>query len=371
MNQFELSLATPADDAGLRELLATTPMEGDVALAFAREPSYFAASAVDGEFVQVVVARHRNSKRIVGMGSRAISKYFVNGSVQSVGYLSALRIVPEYRGHAGLLMRGYRYFRKLHADGHAAYYLTTIAADNKFAIEVLTSQRAGLPTYHPLGRFHTLTISRSQRVRTKRSNSVSVRAATTEDIQRVLSFFHKVGPRRQFFPSYTGGDDAHWLTRLSELQPDSLLLAFDGNELTGSLGVWDQRQFKQTVVAGYSRGLRFIRLAYNALAPLRGKPRLPRIGQPLEMRYAAVFVVADDRPEIAEALLTAATERLRLAGGEFLIVGMHETDPLLTVARRFGGREFTTLLYAVHWPEEGPNFAELMSRVPYLELGCL
>ena len=41
MNRFTFNLATLDDDASLRDLLAATPMEGAISLAFAREPNYF------------------------------------------------------------------------------------------------------------------------------------------------------------------------------------------------------------------------------------------------------------------------------------------------------------------------------------------
>ena len=51
------SLATPEDDAGLRRLLAETPMGGCIRLSFRREPSYMQAARIQGASVQVLVAR--------------------------------------------------------------------------------------------------------------------------------------------------------------------------------------------------------------------------------------------------------------------------------------------------------------------------
>ena len=48
MSQFRFELATEADDADLRSILAATPMEGAVAVTFRREPSYFRAASVEG-----------------------------------------------------------------------------------------------------------------------------------------------------------------------------------------------------------------------------------------------------------------------------------------------------------------------------------
>ena len=66
MSRFKIELATEADDRPLCELLAATPMQGDVSVTFARQPSYFAATAVDGSSVQVCVARDREGLVRVG-----------------------------------------------------------------------------------------------------------------------------------------------------------------------------------------------------------------------------------------------------------------------------------------------------------------
>src|SRR5437868_6568504 len=152
MSRYRFELATPADDADLRRVLAETPMPGAVTVSFRREPSYFGAAVVDGRFRQVVAARELEDGRVVGFGSRAVGERYVNGRPEPIGYLSNLRLLPAHRNR-GLVARGYAYFRKLHGDGKARLYLTTIAEGNAAALTILTSGRAGLPRYHPAGCF--------------------------------------------------------------------------------------------------------------------------------------------------------------------------------------------------------------------------
>jgi hypothetical protein len=369
MSLFELNLATPADDAALRRLLAATPMDGDVRLAFAREPSYFAAAPIDGSFTQVVVARELATQRIVGMGSRAVFDCFVDGRLTSVGYLSGLRLAPDYRGRAGLLARGYRLFRRLHDDGRAAFYVTAVAVDNRPAQAALLSQRGGLPIYRPWGRFHTLTIA-PRRPRCERQ-SLEVRTATADDAQAIADFLRREGPRRQFFPVWNAEEFAGRPERLLGLTPESILLAEVRGELVGTLGVWDQRPFKQVVASGYSRRLALLRPTYNLAAAIGGRAPLPRVGATLNVRYASTFATADDRRDAAEALIRAAATRLREQGADLLLAGFHESDPLLPVIRSFSGREYVTVVYLVHWPDDAVDLPRVDARPPYLELGCL
>jgi len=371
MSQFEFDLATQEDDAGLRKLLAETPMAGEIALAFAREPSYFAASAVDGRFVQVVIARDRKSQRIVGMGSRAVSSCYVNGRPADVGYLNALRLLPEYRGRAALLARGFRLFRELHADRRVPFYLTTIAADNRMALDLLTSQRAGLPVYHPLGRYHTLTLSAAACPKPAPSAGISVRKSTPSDREPISTFLHKEGLKRQFFPEYDAAEFFECPRRLLGLRPESVLLAFMEDRLVGTLGIWDQRNFKQITVCDYSKWIRLGRPLYNSFAALRSKPKLPNVGEPVNLRCAAIPVIARNDPRVVAQLFHAAMQDLRAQDCDLLTIGLHEADPLLPLFRPYSGREYTTMLYLVYWPDEVPDVNALTQRIPYLELGCL
>ena len=371
MSRFELNLATPEDDEELRQVLAATPMDGKIRLAFAREPSYFGASAVEGEFVQVGVIRDKKSWGVVGFASRAVSSCYVNGEIEDVGYISALRLMPDYRRKLGLLARGYQFFREMHQDGKTPYYLTTIAEDNVAALELLTSQRAGLPIYHPLGRYHTLTIDSGQRCGPEAECQVEIRRAGPSDGERIAGFLHREGPKRQFFPNFLLSefeDDGHRLTGLSTA---SILVAEQHGKVVGTIGVWDQRSFRQIVVHGYSPALRLVRPLYNVLAKVSRMPRLPPAGNTLNCRYAAVPVVANADADVARALVREALGLVRQQEGDCLLLGLHEEDPLLPIIRPLSGRKYTTLVFLVYWKDERPDMLELSRRVPYLELGCL
>jgi hypothetical protein len=373
MSRFVFELATPADDDELCTLLAATPMDGTISVAFSRRPSYFAAADVDGTTVQVGVVRDRSSGRIVGMGSRAIGLRYVNGQRASVGYLSGLRLMHVLRGQAGLLARGYRFLHELHADRMASYYLTTIAEDNDAAIRLLTSGGAGLPVYHAWGNFHTLSITASRRPSNgvHRHPTVEFRTARASDRDAILQFLNEHGPSRQFFPMYGAQDVFSGAGLLRKLDCDDVLLAFRNGKIIGTFGCWNQRGFKQVVVHSYHGWLRRMRPMYNAFAMLRHQPTLPRAGSVLPVVVAAIPVVRDDDPDVYRQLLVAALRRLAHQGERLLLAGFHEADPLLPVARRYAGREYVTRLYIVYWPDEVPDLDALEHRVPYLELGGL
>jgi hypothetical protein len=372
MSRFTFNLATSADDEALGELLSATPMDGTISISFARRPSYFDATAVDGRHVQVAVVRDRDPDRIVGMGYRATSMRYVDREPVAVGYLGGLRLRPEYRGRAGLLAHAYKFLRELHHDRVSAYYLTTIATDNVVQ-SVLTSSRAGLPIYHPFGTYHTLIISTSRYARNGASHRqpYEIRPARDSDRDSLFAFLNLHGPSRQYFPVYEQHDIFGAGGLLRGLRPDDILLTIQDGQIIGTLGCWDQRAYKQISINHYSPSLSILRPVYNAWATLRRHPVLPPVGATLPVNLAAIPVIRDDCPAVFHALLNATLHQLAAHGERLLLVGLHERDPLLPIAREFAGRTYLTNLYLVYWPEEKPDVDQLRQRVPYLELGSL
>jgi hypothetical protein len=363
---YRIELAGEADDADLRHILAATPMPGAVVVGFRREPSYFDAAVVEGSFRQVVACRDLQTGRLVGFGARSIQQRYVNGVPEAVGYLSNLRLLPEHRNR-GMVARGYAFFRKLHGDGRARLYLTTIAEGNRLALRLLTSGRGALPVYHFAGNYHTVALPVGRRW-SGNNGSVRVEPASAADLPEVLAFLRANGPRRQFFPCYEAED---WQGgRLRDLRPGDVLLARRGRELLGTLAVWDQHSFRQSVIHGYRGWLRWLRPAYNAWARLRGWPPLPKPGESFRYLMAALPVVAGDDPAVFTALLDAALARVAGAA-DYLLLGLHEADPLLPALRPYRGTRYTTRLYLVCWADGDDLRTGLDGRVPYLELGCL
>ncbi len=371
MSRFRCELATAADDRQLRDVLAATVMPGRIAVSFCREPSFFAA-AVEGPFHQVVVVREEQTGRIAGFGSRSVRTMAVNGQHRPIGYLSSLRLLAEFRS-LGLLARGYALFRELHADGRTKLYLTTIAEGNDRAIGLLTSGRAGLPAYHFAGRYHTLAIPLSRRrVRSAGTNGdVTVRTATRDDLDEMLAFLAAAGPRRQFFPRYGAGDFFSGEATFKDLRPKDVLLAFRGGKLVGTLAAWDQHGFRQTVVAGYQGLLRWARPIINGWAKIRRLPSLPAEGAAFRYLTGAAYVVADEDPYVAGTLLQSMIARNAGGPNRHMLVGLHESDPLLPAVRPFATNTYDTRLYLVTFDDGERLRGTLDGRPPYLELGTL
>jgi hypothetical protein len=371
MGRYQFELATCADDAELRTIIAQTPMPGRISVSFRREPSFFDATSVEGDFVQIIVCRDRECNRIVGFGTRSIRQRYLNGVATSIGYLSSLRALPAHRG-IGLLARGYAHFRELHNDGRTLFYLTTIAAGNEQAIGVLTSGRANLPRYQPLGDFHTLAIPIRRRRRfSSVDGSLVIRLAKPKDAPTIMQFVDREGSARQLYPQFNVSDLRASGGLLRGLETTDILLAERRGEIVGTLAAWDQSPFRQSVAHRYGVAFQYTRLLYNAWATMRRMPKLPRPGKPFRYLTGTLCLIAGDDIGVFRELLLHTLDQYAEQPAQHLLLGMHDSDPLLPIARRYASQEYVTHLYIVSFEGNNAIGIDANSRSIHLELGTL
>ena len=142
--RYEISIeqASESLDAELRELMSECSMTGAIEKTALAESSAFAALAVLGSNPRVCVLRDKTRLgRLAGMGVLVDKQVWVEGEIKTYGYLTLLRISPEYRKF-GLTSFGYRAFRKLVSSETPSVCLTAIFDDNVKAMRALTGDRA-------------------------------------------------------------------------------------------------------------------------------------------------------------------------------------------------------------------------------------
>ncbi len=368
VGDFVFDLATPADDAAIRRLLADNPVPGDVTLTYRREPNYFAGSPVMGD-TQILVARHRPTGRLAALATRSIRMHFVNGEPEAVGYVGQLRIDHAFRGR-WLVPLGFRYFHGLHQDGRVRGYYTTIIQGNAEAEGVLVAKaRRHFPAYRPIGTLVTLAILLHKRRLPRSYDDLVLSSAKQDELDEIVAFLQEEGRRKQFFPHYRRSDFESTATR--DFHVEDFLVARRSGRLVGLLGLWDQGGFKQTTVTGLSRRMQRLRPFYNAAARLGGAPPMATVGTSLNTVYAAFICVAEDEPAVFATLLDGAFRLAAGRGHAFLTVGLSPADPLYAVAKRFFHIPYVSTIYTVCWRGDEAFHDRLDGRPPYLELAAL
>jgi hypothetical protein len=361
-------LATHADDLALRQLLQNIRMDGIISVSFRREPNYFAAHDCEGHFVQVITARDSSTGQVVGMGSRSVRERYFAGCSRNIGYLSGLRIHPQFR-RGTMLARGYKFLKELDQDHKADFYVTTIAVENKPATEALLGGRADLPFYKKLGRLNTWIVPKRKK-NIKPSANVTIRPIDDNDTQELMSLLEKVSQVRDLLPCYKEPDFRFPSTVFAGMQKGDLLGMWIDGVLVGTLGVWDQRAMKQVVVEEYGWWLSWLRPFYNVWAGLSGRVRFPRPGDCLPLVTGALPVALGKGVDVYGDLVDAVASHLP-DDADALMIGLTENDPLTEAVRDRAIQKYQTDIFAVSWDSDCVETVMQSKRVPYLELGTL
>lgn len=357
------SLATHADDAGIRRLLSSNPIPGKIRIRYEREPDYFAGCATMGT-TQVLVARAE--ERVIGVACRAVRPMYINGQCADVGYLGQLRVDPHFRGR-WLVLRGFRKLHELHRESPPRGYVTTIIEGNDEAEGVLVRLARGpMPRYRKLDRLMTLALPVARASRVERLQS-------KHSLAEIVAFLNREGSRKNFFPVYEEQSFTDGTTR--GFDPNDFIVLERDGAIAGVAGLWDQSAYKQSIVDAYDPLTRAARPIYNTAAKVLRRAPLPKPGTALRFGYGSFFCAVNDDRAIARELITRLLAAARERGLDHLLVGFAESDPLLAVARAFRHVAYPAGIFTVAW-DDGNDFHSdfhdrLDARPRYLEIASL
>ncbi len=348
------------------------PVEGWVTLSYEREPDYFAADAIEGDAHRTFIAANQVDGEINAVFSLSARERYVGGTPRKICYLGQLRVRQGYAGKALLIRDGFGLCRDALADaGVEPYFFTTIIADNKRALRILTSGRGNIPTYRLLGTIAVLALSCHRRRAGCNRNSRFVTAATMADMDDIAAHLQRHGRRFDFSPVWSRNALLCPL-RARGLSPGDFLIARSGGRIVGCAALWDQQGVKQNVVRGYRPPVGPVRPLLNALAPITGLPRLPRRGEMLNTAFISHFAVEDGTDQVAAALVDAALMEGRRRGLSALIAGIDVRDPRYRLLkRRYRPVEYLSNAYAAHWANGAAITAELGARLLSPEIAVL
>ncbi|MFA6954243.1 MAG: hypothetical protein WC538_00050 [Thermoanaerobaculia bacterium] len=363
-----LERATPEDDAAVRALLRRTPMEGDIRLTFEREPDAALSATVEGERHHVFVAREADGA-VTGLCSRAVRRVWVNGSLARVGYLGQLRSERAAASIRHTIEAGFAACRASRLDDELPFDYTSIMADNATARRFLERGVRGLPRYVPLGGFRTLLVPVASRRASSAPSGLTIERGAAVGAAPIASFLQAQYRAYQLAPVWTEGDLlSNEATR--DLSLDDFVVAMREGVIVGGAALWDQSEYRQSVVRGYAPWLGRVRGIANAWYSMTGQPRLPAVGERLRIATISHFAVIDDDPAVAIALIdrirnTAVARKL-----ELLVLGLAESRPLVPALRnRLRARILGSILYGVLY--DGEESTGLDARPLHVEVATL
>ena len=336
---IEIRAANEADNDGLLALTRATPMAGTISMRIDREPDFFALLRLRGKGKVFLAARERE---VVGCISAAIRTAYVSGVPESVAYIGDMKVHPHFSG-TRIALRLIRAM-EAHLKSIGIDLCFSVVADGNHRAMPLFEGRLGTPRWAHLGRFLVNELIPWPFVGwSRRYGMETAEAADLPAIAMLLDRFHR---SRQFAPQLSHEDLATTLSASREVPFSMILVARAGGSIVATLSLHDTWEVKRNVLLGTSVSLRCaLALLRIAAAPLPGF-RLPRIGDPLRVLYVRFVACEEGHFEALRTLLATARAEAFRRRFTFLVIGLHERDPLRSLVRGIPRFTFSSLALA-------------------------
>lgn len=348
-DRYRARLAEPRDDAALCALARSVAMRGDISYVLEREPSFLAMTRAQGEGGRVTVIEHRaddGAPEIVACGLAAPMDVYLDGRARRILYTGDLKVHPAHRAQGVPELVAASCVRQFEAEGHDLAWGVVLSSNR--AVERFFGRATELVRFHPQNDVVNWTVFFGPR-RARRS---AVRRARAEDAAEMVALAGAVHRDRQLAPVLDPGDPLAALTRLPGQRIEDFHVLERAGRIVAFCGVWDAFTIKQVRLVSLSRGLSLVRVGYDAVARLAGRPRFPRDGEHLRFLYATSWCARE--PDDLRAVLTAIHDAH--AGGEhvYFDIAFDPTDPMARALRGFArtGVPFrlATLTWGAHRP---------------------
>jgi hypothetical protein len=204
--------------------------------------------------------------------------------------------------------------------------------------------RLGIPRWAALGRFLVDELIPSPFL--GRSRQHCIESAEAADLPAITMLLDRFQRSRQFAPQLSKDDLARTLSGQREEPFSRMLVARNRGSIVATLSLHDTREVKRNVLIDASVSLRcalaFLRIA---AAPLPGF-RVPRIGEPLRVLYARFVACEEGHGQALQALVAMARAEAFRRRFTFLVIGLHERDPLRSLVRGIPRFTFSSLALA-------------------------
>ncbi|MFC4258192.1 hypothetical protein ACFOZ5_03995 [Marinobacter lacisalsi] len=365
--KLEVSRARPDDNGDILSLLSTIPQPGAISLSFERSPNYFHGAAISAEDPEVFILRTPEPKAqsTLGIFNIGTRRLFINGELQRVRYLHDLRLDPSVRGTRALGM-AFQTTREMMADDEL--FQAVVLEENHSFLATMMRPRKLMPDLSAKGSIETSLIY-GRASRKFQAPSVEIRPATPEDLPAMQALLDEEGPKRQYFHYHDLNelkDPGPWYRALSV---SDYYLIFEDGELAGLAGTWDQKPFKQTRVAAYSKPVRLGRPLYNMWAKAtRGMP-LPKVGGCLSYLTLHTVVIRNHDINLLRMLVNALLQG-PARDYDAIACGFFTADPLSHGPRSFPRRTLLSHHFIGTWGREHRPWID-PKRIPHADIARL
>jgi hypothetical protein len=229
------------------------PMSGkSLQLRYTRSPDFFKYLSFQANDY-FVFARRNAKQKIDCLGTLHLRPGYINGKVESVGYLGDLRITPTKEN-----VKEWRFFLS-HLVNKASevdefkgtrHFVMAIIDDNYLAQRALIRSTKNSFTCEPIAKYEMVNIlgRKPWRFGLKSKNNLVTRLATASDVSSLEMFLERESKKIPFGYVFKNGELSRRLKAWPGLSVRSFVIVEKENTILGCAALWSPSPFKKIIV---------------------------------------------------------------------------------------------------------------------------
>ncbi|MDO5558471.1 MAG: hypothetical protein Q4F95_02615 [Oscillospiraceae bacterium] len=332
-DRYTLRFCNDEDNEGIREIFESEGFDGGISVQYLRNPEPVSSFRADGDESKIMVITDNSCQRTIAVGGAVIRQEYINGTSCRCGYLTGLKIHPDYRSKIVFIAKAYQFLYRNISDCH--YFYTTILDDNRQAVSLLEKHHKNMPLYSYLGHYTTYCFHGAK-------NILSVEKNNPDGFDKLMETHFS---RLSFTPvnySCEGFGKA-----------DFFCIREKG-EITACCFVCNQQEHKQYKMCSYSGIYRFVS---HLPTKLLGYPQFPEPQKNINFAVISYLYVKDNDKKLCSDFLRSVAARTDYS---LFIWGGFENNPLCAALDKMKTVHYGSRLYRVSWDD---NKDEIMGTI--------
>lgn len=377
---FELRLATEADAEEVLRIYECEEFDGKISVLYTRRPNPYLSLLKEGEKVIMPVIYDRETKQICGVGCCVIRVAYIDGAVKRTGYLTGLKILPEYRKRIPYIAQIYQFLYD-QTKPFVDYYYTTILIENVTVQKMLEKKRKNMPAYDLKGIYTVYCFKTGKKTVSKpyvleQSSSVEqgnpIKRGNLVERGNAIEQDNLIEPDKTidleaFYKRY--GKDWELFSPDFSLEPCEgktvYTLRTQEGEILAACTIWNQQEHKQYIVTrygGYYKLLQYLPLNFI------GYPKLPKCNKTVNYACLHNLCVKNADVEITDYFIKKIAEHEK--SYDFLMLGLFETHPFVPLMERIKHIKYQSKFYEIIWEKNEQSYKVDYSKI-YIDVGLL
>lgn len=345
--------ARPEDGVEMLEIIESESSVGIIELIYTRRTNAFESYKKENKDSRIVIIRDRKGN-IAFQAACIPVCYYVDGKKVPAGYVGGIRKRNDY--HGVINWKDVSHFIE---KQDLSIYLCSFLSGNEASEKMFNKKRSFIPELLPLCDYTTYIIN-PEIFKKVCPEGLIFRSIKSDDLDNVHSFLKREMMKYNFSPVVNN------ITDFYGLNLDECYVLERRGEILAFGALWNQKDFKQYIVKGYSRTLKIIQ-KLSFVSRILGYIEIPEEGQELDFPMLSFFYSIDGNMEYYSCFLNQIAQIIK-ENYKMFVIGISADDPADLLYKKIRTINFKSKIYCADFKDE---FYFDLTRPKRIECGLL